>query len=282
MPLVGPSSSMVEPTLAGSSREWSKRHMPAYYEAISYILAIHSKHGNAVMGWQPRSNKFLVCVDDVLTQTLCYSHSCLTWKFVEVLLPGSRCSAANRTFSASVSGLNVAEDGGICRMNVGIWGSGVQVPPDVNEQYSIVQGSRVPRVDSSRGFKSFNSNLTKGSSSSSRFKPRVEVPQVQFNQGLESLLIVGLWQFLTGQKGSMEPGVFLRDNGWPSYCHTNVEDPVGGRRDDRQLCNGPATGVATVSPNGGVTRAWPGARRDAGSSLGLVSLGKSWSCRRCA
>ena len=51
-----------------------------------------------------------------------------------------------------------------------------------------------------------------------------------------------------------------------------------GRRDDRQLCNDPATGVATVSPNGGVTRAWPGARRDAGSSLGLVSLGKSWSC----
>ena len=56
MPLVGPSSSMVGPTIAGSSRECSKRHMPAYYEAISYILAIHSKHGNAVMGWQPRSN----------------------------------------------------------------------------------------------------------------------------------------------------------------------------------------------------------------------------------
>ena len=165
MPLVGTSSSMVGPTIAGSSRECSKRHMPAYYEAISYILAIHSKHGNAVMGWQPRSNKFLVCVDDVLTQTLCYSHSCLTWKFVEVRLPGSRCSAANRTFSASVSGLNVAEDGGICRMNVGIWGSGVQVPPDVNEQYSIVQGS----------------------SPSSRFKPRVQVLQFQSNQGFESL-----------------------------------------------------------------------------------------------
>ena len=190
MPLVGTSSSMVGPTIAGSSRECSKRHMPAYYEAISYILAIHSKHGNAVMGWQPRPNKFLVCVDDVLTQTLCYSHSCLTWKFVEVRLPGSRCSAASRTFSASVSGLNVAEGGGICRMNVGIWGSGVQVPPDVNEQYSIVQGSRVPRVDSSQGFKSLKSNLIKGSSPStcsSRFKPRVQVPQVQFNQGFESL-----------------------------------------------------------------------------------------------
>ena len=56
MPLVGPSSSMVGPTIAGSSRECSKRHMPAYYEAISYILAIHSKHGNVVMGWQPKSN----------------------------------------------------------------------------------------------------------------------------------------------------------------------------------------------------------------------------------
>ena len=41
------------------------------------------------------------------------------WKFGEVCLPGSRCSAANRTFRASVGGLNVAEDGGICRMNVG-------------------------------------------------------------------------------------------------------------------------------------------------------------------
>ena len=80
MPLVGPSSSMVGPTIAGSSRECSKHHMPASCEAISYILAIHSKSGNVVMGWQPRSNKFLVCVDDVLTQTLCYSHSCPTWK----------------------------------------------------------------------------------------------------------------------------------------------------------------------------------------------------------
>ena len=84
---------------------------------------------------------------------------------MEVRLPGSHCSAANRTFCASVSGLIVAEDGGICRMNVGIWGSGVQVPPDVNEQYSIVQGS----------------------SPSSRFKPRVQVLQVQSNQGFESL-----------------------------------------------------------------------------------------------
>ena len=63
------------------------------------------------------------------------------WKFGEVRLPGSRCSAANRTFRASVGGLNVAEDGGICRMNVGIWGSGVQVLPDVNEQDSIAEGS---------------------------------------------------------------------------------------------------------------------------------------------
>ena len=83
----------------------------------------------------------LRCVDDVLTQTLSYSHSCPAWKFGEVRLPGSRYSVANRTFSGSGSGLNVAEDGGICRMNVGIWGSGVQVPPDVNEQDSIAEVS---------------------------------------------------------------------------------------------------------------------------------------------
>ena len=145
----------------------------------------------------PGQISVLVCVDDVLTQTLCYSHSCLRWKFVEVRLPGSRCSAANRTFCASVSGLIVAEDGGICRMNGGIWGSGVQVPPDVNKQYSIVKGSspssrfkprvQVPQVHSNQGFESLKSDLIRGSSPSSRFKPRVQVPQVQSNQGFESL-----------------------------------------------------------------------------------------------
>ena len=172
MPLVGPLSSMVGPTIAGSSRECSKRHMPAFYVATSYILAIHSKHENVVMGWQPRSNQFLVCVDDVLTQTLCYSHSCLAWKFVEVRLPGSRCSAANRTFSASVSGSKKGEDGGICHMNVGIRGSRVQVPQVQSNQWfeslkSIqVQGSS-PSSPNYQGFESLKSIQVQGSSPSS-------------------------------------------------------------------------------------------------------------------
>ena len=179
MPLVGPLSSMIGPTIAGLSRDAQNAIcLPFMWPQVifwPYILNM--------LWWECRDGMttqvklvFSVC-DDLLTQTLCYSHSCSTWKFVEVCLPGSRCSATNRTFSASVSGLNVAKDGGICHMNVKNLRIGGSGPSWLYKQNLIIKGSspsswlksrvQVPLVQSNQGFESHKSIQAKGSSPSS-------------------------------------------------------------------------------------------------------------------
>ena len=76
----------------------------------------------------------------------------------------------------------------------------------------------------SRGFKSLKSNLIKGSSPSSWFKSRVQVPQVQFNQGFEALKSIQAKVQVPSVKGSSL-----------SYCMI-VTIPHGSKRKYGTLC----------------------------------------------
>ena len=120
-------------------------------------------------------------------------------------------TGASQTFSASVNGLNAAEDGGICFMKVknlriegsspSWWykwtGSRVWVPPDgmKGQDWGFIKsGVWVPQVQSCQGFESLKSRVqvpqVKGSSPSSQWfkslKSRVQVPQVKGSKSLKS------------------------------------------------------------------------------------------------